>query len=70
MLELYPEKCLLHHKGIENDLTIFLPRRSAKREVCCESMTKFSPIQFLYETRLYRSNAILEILHSKLKTNH
>jgi len=67
---LYPEKCLLHHKGIENDQTMFLPRHSAKREVCCESMTKFSSIQFLYETRLYRGNAIVEILHSKLKTNH
>jgi len=30
-------------------------------------MTKFSYIQFLYETRLYRGNAILEILYSKLK---
>ena len=70
MLALYPGKCLLHHKGIENDETIFLPRHSAKREVCFESMTKFSSIQFLYETLLYRGNAILEILHSKLKTNH
>jgi len=23
MLALYPEKCLLHHKGIENDQKIF-----------------------------------------------
>ena len=46
MLALYPEKCLLHHKGIENDQTIFVPRHSAKCEVCCESMTKFSSIQF------------------------
>ena len=30
-------------------------------------MTKFSSIQFLYETLLYRGNAILEILYSKLK---
>jgi len=46
LLALYSEKCLLHHKGIKNDQTIFLPRHSAKREVCCESMTKFSSIQF------------------------
>jgi len=46
MLALYPEKCLLHHKGIENDQTIFLPRHSTKREVCSEPMAKFSPIQF------------------------
>jgi len=38
-----------------------------KRGVCSDSMTKFSYIQFLYETRLYRGNAILEILYSKLK---
>ena len=48
----------------------FFQRHSAKREVCCESTTKFSFIQFLYETRLYRGNAILEILYSKLKTNY
>jgi len=46
----------------------YFPRYSGKREVCSESMTKFSPIQiFLYETRLYRGNAILEILYSRLK---
>jgi len=39
MLALYPGKCLLHHKGIENDQTIFFPRQSSKRDVCCESMT-------------------------------
>ena len=70
MLALYPGKCLLHHKGIENDQTIFFPRHREKREVCSESMTKFSSIQFLHETRLYRGNAILEILYSKLKTNY
>jgi len=30
-------------------------------------MTKFSYIQFLYEIRLYRGNAILEMLYSRLK---
>jgi len=60
----------LHHKDIENDQTIFSARHSAKREVCSESMTKYSSIQFLYDTRLYRGNTILAILHSKLKTNY
>jgi len=46
----------------------YFPRHSGKREVCRESMTKFSSIQiFLYETRLHRGNAILEILYSRLK---
>ena len=46
MLAFCPGKCLLHHKGIENDQTIFFPRHSGKREVCSESMTIFSSIQF------------------------
>jgi len=41
-----------------------------KREVFSESMTKFSYIQFLYETRLYRGNEILEILYSRLKQSY
>jgi len=45
-LALCPGRCLSHHKGIENDQTIFFPRHSGKREVCNESMTKFSSIQF------------------------
>jgi len=65
MLALCPGRCLLHHKGIAND-QITSPRRSGKREVCSESVTKFS-FNFLYETRLYRGKASLEILYNKTK---
>jgi len=38
-----------------------------KREVCNESMTKFSYIQFFYETRLCCGNAIVKMLYSTSK---
>ena len=62
LLALCPGRCLLHHKSIENNPTIF-------------GNLKFAVIQwpnshtfnFLYEMRLYRGNAILEMLYSRLK---
>jgi len=67
MLALCPGRCLLHHTGIANDQITF-PRHGGKLEVCSESVTKFS-FNFLYETRLYRGKASLEILDSKMKKN-
>ena len=60
-------KVLIASQGYWKWSDNIFPRHSGKREVCSESMTKFSPIQFFYETRLYRGNAISEILCSRLK---
>jgi len=64
-----PGGCSLHHKGTENDRTMFFQHVTAgnvKFVVCSESMTNFSPpaqaLNFLYETRRYLGNAILNIL--------
>ena len=45
MLAVCPGSCLLHHKGIENDQTIFFTSQR-ESEVCSEPTTKFSSIQF------------------------
>jgi len=66
---LFRGRCLLHHRGIENDQAIFfhVTAGNVKFIVCSESMTNFcSSIQLLYETRLCRGNAILEVLYSRL----
>ena len=62
MLAVCPRSCLLHHKGIENDQTIFFLRHSGKVKFAVSQRPNFHPLHFLYETRLYRGNAILEIL--------
>jgi len=72
MLTLCPAgRCLLHHKGIENGRTMFFQHVTAGNVnfvACTKSMTNFSspaqPLNFLYETRLNRGNAISEILQA------
>jgi len=61
MLALCPGRCLLQHKGIGNDQTIF---GNVKFAV---SQWQNSHTFNLYEIRLYRGNAILEMLYSKVK---
>ena len=66
-LALCPGSCLLHHKGIENDHTIFFHVTAGNVKFSVNQWPTSHPFSFLYETRLYRSNAILEILCSRLK---
>jgi len=65
----FARKLFIASQGRWKWLDNIFPRHSGKREVCTrsKSMTKLSSIQFLYETRLYRGNKILEMLCSRLK---
>ena len=60
MLALCPGRCLLHHKGIENHQTIFFHVTAGNVKFAVSQSPNFHPLHFLYETRLYRGNAILE----------
>jgi len=60
MVALGPGRCLLHHKGIENDQTTF---GNVKFAV---SQWPNSHTFIFYQTWLYRGNAILEKLYSNL----
>ena len=62
MLALCPGKYLLHYKGIENDQTIF-----GNVKFAVSQWPNSHTLIFLYETRLYRGNAVLGILYSRLK---
>ena len=70
MLALCPGRCLLHHKGIGNDQTIFFHVTAGNVKFAVSQWSNSHLFNFLYETRLFRGNAILEILNSKLKTNY
>jgi len=61
---------VLHHKGIENDQTIFVHVTVGNVKFAVSQWPNSHPFNFLYEARLYRGNTILEILNSKLKTNY
>jgi len=67
MLALCPGRCSLHRKGIEIDQTIFFHVTAGNVMYAVSQWPNSHPFNFLYETRLYRDNAILEILYSELK---
>ena len=67
MLAPYSGWCLLHHKGIKNDQTIFFHVTAGNVKFAVRQWPNFHTFNLLYETRLYRGNAILEILYSRLK---
>ena len=45
----------------------YFPRHGGKVKFAVSQRPNSHPVNFLYETRLCRGNAILEILYSKLK---
>ena len=65
ILALCSGRYLLHHKDIENDQAIF-----GNVKFAVSQWPISHAYNFLYETRLYRGNAILEILYSRLKKNY
>jgi len=67
MLALCPGRSLLHHKGIENGQTIFFHVAAGNVKFAVSQWPNSQPLNFLYETRLYRGNATLDILYRKLK---
>jgi len=68
MLALCPGRCLLHHKGIENYYqTIFSHVTAGNVKFAVSQWPTSQPFNFLYETRLYRGNAILKILYRRLE---
>jgi len=67
MLALCPGRCLLHHKGIENDQTIFFHVTAGNMKFAVSQWPTSHPFNFLYETRLYRGKTDLKILYSRLK---
>jgi len=69
MLALCPVRCLLHHKVIEIDQTTFFHVTAGNTKFAVSQWPNFQPFKFLYETRLYGGNAILEmgLLCSRLK---
>jgi len=68
MLVFCPGRCLLHHMGIENDQTIVFHVTAGNLKFAVSQSPNSHPFNFLYETRLYHGNAILDILYSRLKT--
>jgi len=70
MLALCPGRCLLHHKRHWKLSDNFFSRHSVKREVSSSQWSNSHPFNFLYETRLYHGNAILQILYRRLKENY
>jgi len=69
MQALYPGRCLLHNNGIENGQTIFFHVTAGNVKFAVSQLPNSQPLNFLYETRLYRGNAILDILFSSLTKN-
>jgi len=61
MLALCPGRCLLHHKGIENDQTIFFHVTAGNVRFAVSQGPNSHSFNFLDETRL------LEILRAGLK---
>ena len=51
-----------HHKDIENDQKIFFHVTAGNVKFAVSQWPNFQPLNFLCETRLYRGNAVLEIL--------
>ena len=60
MLAVCPGRCLLHHKGIENDQTIFFHVTAGNVKICSESTTKFSSVQFFVRNATSRNTVGLQ----------
>ena len=69
MLALCSGRCLLHHKGIGNDQTMFfhVTAGNVKFATCQWRTSPAYPFIFLYETWPHPDNATLDILCSKFK---
>ena len=67
MLALCPGRCLLDHKGIENDRTIFFHVTARDVKFAVSQRPNSHPFNSLYEKRLHGGNEIFEILYSRLK---
>jgi len=67
MLALRPGRCFLHHKGIENDQRWFFHVTAGNIKFAVINRQFLIHSIFLHVTRVYRGNAILEILYSRLK---
>jgi len=70
MLALCPERCLLHHKSIDNAHKILFLVTGGNVKFAVSQRLIFHPFNYLSETRLYRGNAIIQILYSRLKKNY
>jgi len=69
MLAFCPGRCLLHHKGIEIDQTIFAHVTAGNVKFAVSQWPNSHPFTFLYETQQYRVNAILKILNSIIRNS-